>query len=134
MFKTLYRSCTNLKYHIFYWSFHQNKFYIAGNLLLPSELHANLSKILNDNTEKAQHPLGVLTCQNRNEWAEQRKYLEETGNKEVLQKIDSAIFNLILDDVSISDDKHKLLKHFLHADGTNRYFIFQFSVIRLHID
>ncbi|XP_045534518.1 carnitine O-palmitoyltransferase 2, mitochondrial [Papilio machaon] len=100
-----------------------------GNLLLPSELLANLSKILNDNTEKAQHPLGVLTCQNRDEWAKQRKHLEETGNREMLQKIDSAIFNLILDDVSISDDKHKLLKHFLHADGTNRWFDKSFSLI-----
>lgn len=65
--------------------------------------------------------MGYLTTQERNQWANQRKHLEETGNKEVLQKIDSAIFNLVLDDhVCIDDNKHKLLAHYLHADGSNR--------------
>ncbi|KOB72249.1 Carnitine O-palmitoyltransferase 2, mitochondrial, partial [Operophtera brumata] len=81
-----------------------------GNLLSPSELLGNLSKIVNDSTPKPEHPLGVLTCQNRDVWATQRAHLEETGNKDALHKIDSAIFNLVLDDDVLKGDKHKLLK------------------------
>ncbi|XP_068632490.1 carnitine O-palmitoyltransferase 2, mitochondrial [Battus philenor] len=100
-----------------------------GNLLSPLELLGNLSQIINDSSPKAQHPIGILTSQNRDKWAMQRLHLEETGNKEVLLKIDSAIFNLILDDISINDDKHKILKHFLHGDGLNRWFDKSFSLI-----
>lgn len=87
--------------------------------MAPSELLGNLSKILNDNTPPTQFPLGVLTCQNRDIWAKQRAHLE-AQNHEALRKIDSALFNLILDDVAIDDNKHKILKEFLHSDGTNR--------------
>lgn len=93
---------------------------ITGNLLSPTELLGNLSQILNDSTPFAEHPLGVLTTQNRDEWATQRTHLEETGNKEALHQIDSAIFNLVLDDDILKDDKHKLLKKYLHDDGLNR--------------
>lgn len=80
----------------------------------------NLSRIMNDNTPASEHPLGILTTQNRDEWAKQRAHLESTGNTEVLRKIDSAIFNLILDDDKIYDDKRVLLKKYLHSDGKNR--------------
>lgn len=83
----------------------------------------NLSKILNDDSPAAEHPLGVLTTQNRDEWAKHRDYLEATGNSEVLNKIDSAIFNLVFDDDVINDDKRTILKKWLHSDGTNRYVI-----------
>ncbi|CAG4974127.1 unnamed protein product [Parnassius apollo] len=100
-----------------------------GNLLSPTEILGLLSEILNENSQEAKYPLGILTSQNRDEWANQRQHLENTGNKEALQKIDSAIFNLILDDISINDDKHKLLQHFLHGDGLNRWFDKSFSLI-----
>ncbi|XP_026752133.2 carnitine O-palmitoyltransferase 2, mitochondrial [Galleria mellonella] len=100
-----------------------------GNILSPSELLGNLSKILNDNTPKADHPLGILTSQNRDVWATQRAHLESIGNQETLRKIDSAIFNLVLDDILIEDDKHRILQNFLHGDGTNRWFDKSFSVI-----
>ncbi|XP_046962090.1 carnitine O-palmitoyltransferase 2, mitochondrial [Vanessa cardui] len=100
-----------------------------GNILSPSDFLGNLSKIINDNSPKPTHPLGILTTQNRNEWAKQRKHLEETGNHEVLRKIDSAIFNLVLDDFVIEDNKHRILTQFLHADGLNRWFDKSFSMI-----
>ncbi|KAI5636156.1 choline/Carnitine o-acyltransferase domain-containing protein [Phthorimaea operculella] len=100
-----------------------------GNLLSPTELLGNLSKIMNDTTPKAEHPLGILTTQNRDEWAKQRCHLAETGNGESLKKIDSAIFNLVLDDEAIHNDKHKILKHYLHGDGANRWFDKSFSLI-----
>lgn len=99
-------------------------FFIPGNILSPTEMLGNLSCILNDTTPKAEHPLGILTCQSRDDWAKQRTYLEESGNRAVLQNIDSAIFNLVLDDDTIHDDKHKILGHYLHGDGTNRYFTY----------
>ncbi|XP_047986179.1 carnitine O-palmitoyltransferase 2, mitochondrial [Leguminivora glycinivorella] len=100
-----------------------------GNILAPTEILANLNKIISDNTPAAEHPLGVLTCQNRDEWARQRAHLEQNGNKEVLNKIDSAIFNLVLDDEIIGDSKHALLKNYLHGDGLNRWFDKSFSLI-----
>ncbi|XP_041988036.1 carnitine O-palmitoyltransferase 2, mitochondrial [Aricia agestis] len=100
-----------------------------GNLLAPTEILGNMAKIMNDNSPKAEFPLGVLTCQNRNEWAKQRAHLEETGNAEALKLIDSAIFNLVLDDETMGDDKHKLLKHYLHGDGANRWFDKSISLI-----
>lgn len=93
---------------------------VSGILLSPTELLGNLNKIITDPAPKTDHPVGILTCQNRDTWAKQRAHLEEIGNGEVLRKIDSAIFNLILDDDSLGDDKHKLLKKYLHDDGTNR--------------
>lgn len=102
----------------------------AGNLLSPTELLANLKHIMDDNSPVSEHPLGVLTCQNRDEWARQRTHLEETGNTEALNKIDSAIFNLILDEETILDDKHSILKQYLHADGTNRYY---YLFLRLYL-
>ncbi|CAK1540624.1 unnamed protein product [Leptosia nina] len=100
-----------------------------GNLLSPEEILGNMAKIVNDTTQRNDYPLGILTCQNRNDWAQQRRHLEETGNADALKKIDSAIFNLVLDDESIQDDKHKILKLFLHGDGNNRWFDKSFSVI-----
>ncbi|XP_021182304.3 carnitine O-palmitoyltransferase 2, mitochondrial [Helicoverpa armigera] len=113
----------------------QGNFYVFdvldanGNLLSPQEILGNLAQIMNDNTTAAEHPLGILTTQNRDVWAKQRTHLESTGNSEVLNKIDSAIFNLILDDDTINDDKRVLLKKYLHSDGLNRWFDKSFSLI-----
>lgn len=95
--------------------------HFSGNMLTPGEILGNLSQIINDTQSQSEHPLGILTTQNRNIWAEQRAYLEATGNQDTLRKIDSGIFNLILDNEALHDDKHKLLKHYLHGDGLNRY-------------
>lgn len=100
-----------------------------GNLLTPAEILGNLNKIINDNAARSEHPLGILTTQNRDEWAKQRKHLEEIGNSQVLHKIDSAIFNLILDEDVLHDDKHRILRKYLHDDGLNRWFDKSFSVI-----
>lgn len=81
---------------------------------------AHLSEIMADNRPSCEHPVGILTTQNRDVWAKQRSHLETTGNADVLKKIDSAIFNLILDDDIIGDNKHKVLSHYLHGDGLNR--------------
>ncbi|CAG9785597.1 unnamed protein product [Diatraea saccharalis] len=104
-------------------------FDVNGNLLSPGEILGNLIQIDNDTTPFNEHPLGILTCQNRDKWAKQREYLEATGNKSVLNKIDSAILNLVLDKEVLNDDKHQILKHYLHGDGLNRWFDKSISVI-----
>jgi hypothetical protein len=93
---------------------------ISDNLLSPAEILGNLHQIVNDNTPFPEHPLGILTCQDRDKWAKQRSHIEATGNKDALHKIDSALFNLVLDNDSLQEDKHKILKHYLHGDGLNR--------------
>ncbi|XP_045529259.1 carnitine O-palmitoyltransferase 2, mitochondrial isoform X1 [Pieris brassicae] len=100
-----------------------------GNLLSPEELLGNMAKIISDDKPSADFPLGILTSQNRNDWAKQRQHLEDIGNAEALKKIDSAIFNLVLDEDSIHDDKHKILRQYLHSDGNNRWFDKSFSLI-----
>ncbi|RVE42779.1 hypothetical protein evm_012563 [Chilo suppressalis] len=104
-------------------------FDVNGNLLSPGEILGNLTKIVNDATPFNDYPVGVLTCQNRDTWAKQRDYLEATGNKNVLHKIDTGILNLVLDKEVLNDDKHQILKHFLHGDGLNRWFDKSISVI-----
>ncbi|VVC93873.1 unnamed protein product [Leptidea sinapis] len=100
-----------------------------GNLLSPAEILGNLHKIMTDQRKSADFPLGVLTSQNRDLWAMQRAHLEDTGNSDSLRQIDTAIFNLILDEDSIDDDKNKILKLYLHGDGTNRWYDKSFSLI-----
>lgn len=72
----------------------------------------------NDN-KPADLPLGILTTTDRNKWAETRKHLEEIGNKEVLNKIDTALFAVALDNVVVEKPKD-IVRWFLHADGKNR--------------
>ncbi|XP_011638151.1 carnitine O-palmitoyltransferase 2, mitochondrial [Pogonomyrmex barbatus] len=95
----------------------------------PKKIAACLKTILEDNRPPNKHPVGVLTSLERNQWARARSHLIETGNQEILQKIDSALFVMILDDEVIGTDQHKLIRKYLHSDGTNRWFDKSFSVI-----
>lgn len=100
-----------------------------GNLLEPFQIVSRLKYILEDKQPAAESPLGILTTQNRDIWAKQRIHLETIGNKDNLHLIDSAIFSLVLDDDEMNDNKHKLLGHYLHGDGLNRWFDKSFSLI-----
>ncbi|NWY29885.1 CPT2 palmitoyltransferase, partial [Pheucticus melanocephalus] len=99
-----------------------------GNMLKPSEIQAHLKYILSDNSPAPAFPLGYLTSENRDTWALLRKNLLDNGNEEALQKVDSAVFCLSLDDFPIKDLVH--LSHtMLHGDGANRWFDKSFSLI-----
>jgi carnitine O-palmitoyltransferase 2 len=91
-----------------------------GNILPPSDLLSCVDYILKDNSPAAEFPIGVLTSENRDVWAKARQELEAQGNGDVLNAIDTSIFNLALDDESMNNDRDKMLRHYLHADGTNR--------------
>nr|XP_012229216.1 PREDICTED: LOW QUALITY PROTEIN: carnitine O-palmitoyltransferase 2, mitochondrial [Linepithema humile] len=95
----------------------------------PKEIAASLKAILEDDRPPNKHPVGVLTTSERDEWAQTRSHLIETGNQEILKKIDSAIFAMILDDEVIGTDYNKLIRTYLHTDGTNRWFDKSFSLI-----
>ncbi|KAJ9579432.1 hypothetical protein L9F63_024456 [Diploptera punctata] len=100
-----------------------------GNILPPSDILACMKFILDDTAPPAEFPIGILTTENRDIWAQAREHLESTGNKENLSLIDSGIFMMCLDDVEITDNLHFLLRHFLHSDGKNRWFDKSFSLL-----
>ncbi|XP_017882802.1 carnitine O-palmitoyltransferase 2, mitochondrial-like isoform X1 [Ceratina calcarata] len=108
-----------------------------GYIYEPHAIASCLKFILEDNTSANEYPIGVLTTSKRDLWADARNHLSHIGNHEILQKIDSAIFMMILDDESIGTDSNnvigvnynKLLRTYLHADGTNRWFDKSFSLI-----
>jgi len=95
----------------------------------PKEIAACLKAILEDDRPPNRHPVGILTSSERDQWARARSHLVETGNRETLEKIDSAVFVMILDDEIIGSDSNKLIRTYLHTDGTNRWFDKSFSLI-----
>jgi len=95
----------------------------------PKEIAACLKTILEDDRPPNKHSVGILTTLERDQWARTRSHLIETGNQEILKKIDSAVFAMILDDEVIGTDYNKLMRKYLHADGTNRWFDKSFSLI-----
>uniref|UniRef100_A0A8C8B3A0 Carnitine O-palmitoyltransferase 2, mitochondrial n=1 Tax=Otus sunia TaxID=257818 RepID=A0A8C8B3A0_9STRI len=99
-----------------------------GNMLKPSEIQAHLKYILSDNSPAPAFPLGYLSSENRDTWALLRKNLLDNGNEAALQKVDSAMFCLSLDDFSVKDFVH--LSHtMLHGDGANRWYDKSFNLI-----
>ncbi|XP_014488998.1 PREDICTED: carnitine O-palmitoyltransferase 2, mitochondrial-like [Dinoponera quadriceps] len=100
-----------------------------GTIRSPKEIAACLKTILEDDRPPNKHPVGILTTSERDQWAQTRSHLLETGNQEILKKIDSAVFALILDDEDVGAVKNNLIRTYLHADGTNRWFDKSFSLI-----
>ncbi|AWP11502.1 putative carnitine O-palmitoyltransferase 2 mitochondrial [Scophthalmus maximus] len=99
-----------------------------GNLVEPAEIQAHLRYILSDPTPAPAFPLGVLTSENRDVWAELRETLVAAGNAEKVKIVDSAVFCLCLDDESMQDHIH-ISRNMLHGDGCNRWYDKSFSII-----
>ncbi|XP_068095087.1 carnitine O-palmitoyltransferase 2, mitochondrial [Hyperolius riggenbachi] len=99
-----------------------------GNVVKASEIQAHLKYILSDSSPAPEFPLGYLTSEERNTWAILRQKLMDNGNQSALQKIDSAVFCLCLDDFPIRDRVH-LSHNMLHGSGSNRWFDKSFSII-----
>ncbi|XP_076178681.1 carnitine palmitoyltransferase 2 [Ptiloglossa arizonensis] len=100
-----------------------------GYIYEPKTIATCLNSILEDDKPANKSPIGVLTTAERNLWANTREYISKVGNQDFLQKIDSAIVMMILDDACFGTDYNKLIATFLHADGTNRWFDKSFSLI-----
>ncbi|KAJ8869554.1 hypothetical protein PR048_028545 [Dryococelus australis] len=99
-----------------------------GNILPESDLLSCVKYIIDDTTPAAEYPVGILTTEQRDTWAKVRKHLADTGNSENLSIIDSSLFCLILDDLTIGENIQLMLQNFLHSDGTNRWFDKSFSL------
>ncbi|XP_063985570.1 carnitine O-palmitoyltransferase 2, mitochondrial-like isoform X2 [Diachasmimorpha longicaudata] len=100
-----------------------------GGIRSPEEIASSVRSILNDTRGPNECPIGILTATERNQWARNRQHLLSLGNEEVLREIDSATFVFALDDDSLEENHNKLLRHFLHSDGSNRWFDKSFSLI-----
>lgn len=99
-----------------------------GEMLEPREIYACLDYIQKDAVAPAQHPLGYLTSENRDRWAATRQLLLQ-DNREQVEAIDSALFNLVLDDAIPGDNREEITKTFLYGNGGNRWFDKSFSLI-----
>lgn len=99
-----------------------------GNLVKPAEIQSHLQYILSRAAPVPDFPLGVLTSENRDVWANLRDKLEATGNAENLRSVDSALFCLCLDDESFRNQSD-MLHNMLHSDGCNRWFDKSLSII-----
>lgn len=99
-----------------------------GSILPPERLYTYMHHIVNMKLDNAEHPIGVLTSENRNTWATVREKLEQLGNNEVLRQIDGSIYCITLDDIA-SENPDELIQHFLHGDPKNRWFDKSLSLI-----
>ncbi|KAH3903228.1 probable Putative mitochondrial carnitine O-acetyltransferase [Saccharomycodes ludwigii] len=107
----------------------------------PEELECNLYSIIQDCLQNADEnnsfPAGVFTTENRKVWSNVRSYMmsqEDDTNSHNLKIIDSALFILCLDDISIDDERRlvqnllcgesKLINNYSTQTGTflNRWF------------
>lgn len=100
-----------------------------GCMLEPTRLHACLQWICRDEIPSPSHSLGYLTSEDRDIWAGARRRLVDDGNGPQLAAIDSALFNLVLDNADTQNDPRTMSKLFLHGDGANRWFDKSFSLI-----
>ena len=83
-------------------------------------IHQNLKYILEDPSPSPCFPVGVLTAESRETWANmQRALIAQPGNEEVMKMIDCAIFVMCLDDHGV-DSVADATRTFLHGDGSNR--------------
>lgn len=99
----------------------------SGQALPEAQILAALKTIIADNTPKDPNPIGILSTENRDKWAQIREELY-ASNKKSVDDIDSALFAMSLDSESVVDEE-KLSRLFLFGDGCNRWFDKSFSLI-----
>lgn len=96
-----------------------------GNIESPEVILARLKYVLSTSAPPAEHPIGVLSAENRDTWATLRQHMVNTGNEAALHTIDSALFCLCLDETTLNEDLPvPMIKDMLAGDATNRYAYF----------
>jgi len=83
---------------------------------------------LDTNTKDAEFPLGVLTAENRDVWADVRSKLLQLGNEKALEAIDTALYCIALDDTNTLNED-SLSRNFLYGNPNNRWFDKNYSLI-----
>ncbi|CAG8572345.1 2336_t:CDS:10, partial [Acaulospora morrowiae] len=86
------------------------------------QLHSVIEQV--NNATELQPPIGLLTGEHRDTWAEARKKLESVHeNKSIFEAIDESLFAVALDDYSVSSDIDISHHNIFHAlNGRNRWF------------
>ena len=71
-----------------------------GNALPESQLLGSLKYILqlSDRLGQPGAPIGLLSSDNRDNWADAYRVLVEGGNEDALREIEAALFTISLDD------------------------------------
>ncbi|XP_037051225.1 carnitine O-palmitoyltransferase 2, mitochondrial [Bradysia coprophila] len=101
-----------------------------GNIEPPEVIQARMKYILSKETKKADHPVAVLTTENRDTWAKIRSDLVSDGNAEALQTIDSAIFVISLEGGQLDEENPtQLFKQLLGSSGCSRWFDKSLSLV-----
>lgn len=108
----------------------------AGDLIAPEAIYANMKAIAAMPRNKSHQSISELTAGNRDFWAGEREHLISLSvkNKSNLDKIDSAIFAICLDDVTfeldqVADGAHNFLHGCNKSKPLNRWFDKSFSLI-----
>ncbi|PHH69562.1 hypothetical protein CDD82_7670 [Ophiocordyceps australis] len=96
---------------------------VDGKPLNPAELETQFRRTYEMAAAKPGPPLGILTSQNRDVWADARQMLLQAApnNPAALEAIESASFLVCLDDaapVTLEERAHQ----YWHGDGANRWF------------
>ena len=106
------------------------------NLFHPSYYSAAVRYILADAPPSPAQGIGLLTTEDRDNWARARKHLVSLGhNASLLEEADSALYAICLDDQwHHKDREHKVCAHsvrnLVHGlDGANRWFDKSFSLM-----
>ncbi|KEI42175.1 uncharacterized protein L969DRAFT_84046 [Mixia osmundae IAM 14324] len=107
----------------------KNKFYevpivdTKGEWLSQADLEQQYNRVIELAGQEAdQHPLGALTTQNRDEWADARTAItKDPSNAKALERIESAIIVIALDDASPVTREEVSWKLWV-GDGQNRFF------------
>ncbi|XP_041348084.1 carnitine O-palmitoyltransferase 2, mitochondrial-like [Gigantopelta aegis] len=92
-----------------------------GNIYPAEDIMSHIKYILEDSAPIPEYPVGVMTTENRDVWADVRTNLVNSGNEHLLKLIDGAMFALALDDKHLTDP-NDISRSFLHSDGINRWF------------
>lgn len=99
--------------------------YCLGNILPVNVLMGILESILVDQSPADPYPIGVLTTQNRDKWAEIRDHMTKSSsrNQQSFRELDTSIFVLSLDEEELGPFVPEVVaKQYLHH--TNRLALF----------
>uniref|UniRef100_T1J4G2 Choline/carnitine acyltransferase domain-containing protein n=1 Tax=Strigamia maritima TaxID=126957 RepID=T1J4G2_STRMM len=101
-----------------------------GNILDAGHIYKCMKYIVEDiKVTTPDFPVSYLTSENRNTWANAREQMMQCGNSSAMNRIDSALFALILDDAKPGSDPINLFRNMLYGDGSNRWFDKCFQLI-----
>lgn len=95
-----------------------------------------LESILTDDVQECSTPIGAMTTENRDTWAEVRDHMisHSARNQKSLKEVDSAIFVLSLDEEQIGEDPVSVTRQYLHSNGINRQVVNLIASICRDID